>query len=556
MVQDQDMDIHHRSGRRHSNADCLSRLVYDEPTAITITDDTICASINSLDVPSLQQLDNELAPIIQILRDPLTPTTPQIRRLAKKFLLTDGILYRKAKKRPLLVIPSRLRADVLHSAHDHPASGHLGFYRTYRRISEKYYWRKLRETTLHYVKTCKLCQSRKTPTTGPQGLLQPLPCTDPPFTRCGMDFLGPFPCSRQKNTFILVCTDYSTKWAETKAIPAASAVEAAAFFIDQVVFRHGAPKELLTDRGTQFMAELTQKILRCIGTRHVKTTSYHPQTNGLTERFNKTLADMLSMYVDQDHSNWDDALAGSTFAYNTAIQESTKASPFYLIYGRDPFAPMDRVLPVSEHPPRTRPVQDARAEALLNISRAQNKQAARYNENRRDVTYKPGQFVYVQKPTRKRGRAEKLLHQHHGPYEVLCQMGPVTYELRTNRAKGRRKTEVVHVSKLKLAHQRDEGYIATGTTGTVFFVEGVNVTASPEVVPTNPPPPITGRSNLPPPITGRPNLPPGFPRLRNLPPAPPIRPRDDPPRGHFESRHLTDQPSSTTYLGRRTLLRP
>uniref|UniRef100_A0A224Z186 Tick transposon n=1 Tax=Rhipicephalus zambeziensis TaxID=60191 RepID=A0A224Z186_9ACAR len=134
-----------------------------------------------------------------------------------------------------------------------------------------------------------------------------------------MDLLGPFPTLNSGNKWIVVATDYLTRYAETRALPKGSAAEVAKFFVENIVLRHGAPEVLITDRGTAFTADLTQAILRYSQTSHRRTTAYHPQTNGLTERLNKTIADMLAMYVDVEHKTWDAILPYVTFAYNTAV---------------------------------------------------------------------------------------------------------------------------------------------------------------------------------------------------------------------------------------------
>ncbi|GFS96237.1 transposon Ty3-I Gag-Pol polyprotein [Trichonephila clavipes] len=96
---------------------------------------------------------------------------------------------------------------------------------------------------------------------------------------------------------IIVCTDYSTRYAITKALPTAEVDEIAKFLLEEIVLRHGAPRVIITDRGAVFFDPDLFLVDLC-NIDHRFTTAYHPQTNGLTERFNKTLADMLSMYVD------------------------------------------------------------------------------------------------------------------------------------------------------------------------------------------------------------------------------------------------------------------
>lgn len=137
-----------------------------------------------------------------------------------------------------------------------------------------------------------------------------------------MDLLGPFPTSNLRTKCIVVATDYFTRYAETRGLPKSSAVKVAKFFIENIVLRHGAPEFLITDRDTAFTADLTQTILRYSEKSHRRTTAYHPQTNGLTERLNKTIANMLAMYDD--------------------VEQMT---PYKLVYGMNQATTLSPVLP-------------------------------------------------------------------------------------------------------------------------------------------------------------------------------------------------------------------
>lgn len=211
--------------------------------------------------------------------------------------LRSGVVYKNTEARRqlyLLVVPLDLRDEILFACHDKPTSGHLGFAGTLARVHQSYYWPKLASSVKRYVK----CQRRKTPPFKPAGFLHPITPPIIPFEQVGLDLLGPFPVSSSGNRWIVVATDYLTRYAETKALPRGTASEVASFFLHEIVLRQGAPSVVITDRGTAFTAQLMQDTLSQSGTSHRKTTVYHPQTNGFTEKLNKTIADILSMYVD------------------------------------------------------------------------------------------------------------------------------------------------------------------------------------------------------------------------------------------------------------------
>ncbi|GFU82093.1 retrovirus-related Pol polyprotein from transposon 412 [Trichonephila clavipes] len=267
----------------------------------------------------------------------------------EEFRFIDGILCRKNfdpdGKLWLPVIPKHLRADILRHFHDAPTAGHLGFAKTYDRIRKRFYWPGMYRNVVRYVMHCRDCQRRKSVPQRPPGRLVPIPPAIAPFHRIGIDLLGRFPKSAHGNKWIIVCTNYSTRYAITKALPTAEVDEIAKFLLEEIVLRHGAPRVIITDRGAVFRSRLVSSLVDLCNIDHRFTTAYHPQTNGLTERFNKTLADMLSMYVDVEQKNWDEILPFVTFAYNTAKQETTGFTPFYLLHGREAETTLDTMLP-------------------------------------------------------------------------------------------------------------------------------------------------------------------------------------------------------------------
>lgn len=281
-----------------------------------------------------------------------------------------------------------------------------------------------------------------------------------------MDLLGPFPTSSSGNKWIVVATDYLTRYAETTALPRATAPEIAKFFLYNIVLRHGAPAVIITDRGAAFTAEFMQDVLRLTHSTHRKSTAYHPQTNGLTERLNRTLADMLSMYIDVNHKTWDEILPYATFAYNTAVQETTRFTPFELVYGRQVTTTLDAMLPVDNSDTTdenienlTERAEEARQLARIRIRTQQGIDARRYNMGRRNVEYQPGDLVWVWTPVRRRGLSEKLLRRYFGPYKVLSRLSDVCYVVvpEGNVSSSQRRQprpDAVHVVRLKAYHTR------------------------------------------------------------------------------------------------------
>ncbi|GFW34557.1 retrovirus-related Pol polyprotein from transposon 412 [Trichonephila clavipes] len=358
----------------------------------------------------------------------------------EEFRFIDGILCRKNfdpdGKLWLPVIPKHLRADILRHFHDAPTAGHLGFAKTYDRIRKRFYWPGMYRNVVRYVMHCRECQRRKSVPQRPPGRLVPIPPAIAPFHRIGIDLLGRFPKSAHGNKWIIVCTDYSTRYAITKALPTAEVDEIAKFLLEEIVLRHGAPRVIITDRGAVFRSRLVSSLVDLCNIDHRFTTAYHPQTNGLTERFNKTLADMLSMYVDVEQKNWDEILPFVTFAYNTAKQETTGFTPFYLLHGREAETTLDTMLPFCPNDFDDNNItkiaaraEESRQLARVHTLRAQDKDRRRYDSKHQMVSYAPGDLVWVYTPVRKVGLSEKLLRRYFGPYQVLRRLSAVTYEV-------------------------------------------------------------------------------------------------------------------------------
>ncbi|UYV63745.1 K02A2.6-like, partial [Cordylochernes scorpioides] len=253
----------------------------------------LCWLKNLRDPTVIEDSDEYIENIERCLGD-----TEGKRSIVEIFKEENGCLY-KRNPRPegrawLLVVPRVRRKDILKEHHNHMICGHLGVTRTMHRLKDKYFWPSMLKDVVEYVRTCHLCQSRKGSNQLPAGLLHPIPAANYPFERVGIDFLGPLPSTKNRKKWMIVLTDYYTKYAETKAVIDATAREVAKFLTENVILKHGAPRYLISDRGSQFTRNLVKEITKICQIQHCLTTSYHPQTNGLTERLSRTLINMIS----------------------------------------------------------------------------------------------------------------------------------------------------------------------------------------------------------------------------------------------------------------------
>ena len=457
-LQEYNFEVTYKSGKKHKDADSLSRNPVEEESETPEKVDTLATISN---IAAEQRKDPELSKIIE--------THEKAEPVTKSYNLIDGILCKKnfdpSGKIWLPVIPKHCRLEVLQYFHDAPTAGHLGFARTYDRIRKRFFWPGLGRSVRRYILHCRECQRRKSIPQKPPGLLVPIPPAAVPFQRVGIDLLGRFPKSTRGNKWVIVCTDYLSRFAVTKALPTAEAPEVAKFITEEIVLRHGAPRVIITDRGKVFQSKLLTELSHLCNTIHRMTTAYHPQTNGLTERFNKTLGDMLSMYVGVEQKDWDEILPFVTFAYNTAKQETTGFTPFYLLHGREAETTLDTLFPYNIHDSEDGYVsrlvtqaEDSRQLARIRTLKAQQKDKILYDSRHRDVLYNPGDLVWIFTPVRKVGLSEKLLKRYFGPYRVVKQLSDVTYEVEElEPSRRRRKTkQVVHVLRMKKYHDPEE----------------------------------------------------------------------------------------------------
>ena len=151
-----------------------------------------------------------------------------------------------------------------------------------------------------------------------------------------MDFIGPIqPLGSWKHRYIILATDYATKWVEARATRKNDADTAGRFIFERIIMRFGHPLELVSDRGTHFLNEVISELTDRYSISHRKTTPYNPKANGLTERANGIIGKILTKVVSSHKIDWDRKLASAVYAYNTAYKSTTGKTPYFLVYGQE-----------------------------------------------------------------------------------------------------------------------------------------------------------------------------------------------------------------------------
>src|SRR3954449_554438 len=264
----------------------------------------------------------------------------QLFKQTKNYVIENNLLYKKDQKHSeklYRVIQKEELPAILYMMHNDSTNEHFATDATFNKIKTRYYWPQYYEDIKRYVESCNACQQRKR--SKKNNLLHPIPVHSP-FYQVGIDFVGPLPRTQRGKKYILVAMDYLTKWPEAQAVAEANADTTVNFIYEQILCRHGCPQIILSDRGTHFNNQVVKKLTEKFKINHLFSTPYHPQTNELVKRFNRTLCESLAK-LSLKNNNWNLYIALTLFAYRTTKHATTQIEPFFLVYGRSARLPID-----------------------------------------------------------------------------------------------------------------------------------------------------------------------------------------------------------------------
>ena len=372
----------------------------------------------------------------------------------KGYMYEQGILVQEEEDclgdvSSRIVVPEGRRESLLKLAHSGVASGHFGVKKTYAKLASHFTWPKMYVQVKEMVKTCPGCQ-RAAKNLNARAPLQPLPCIGEPFRLVAMDIVGPIPRSASGYKYLLTLMDLYSKYPEAiplKKIDNEAVLEA----LLEVISRHGIPEAILTDQGSVFMSRLTKSVCNVLGIEQIRTSPYHPQSDGALERWHACLKGMLKR-SEVDLKYWDKSLKYLLFAYRDTPHTVTGFSPFELLFGRDVKGPLSLV-----HSSWME--NEAGVEAnvwLVNLKQqmaitssvvtereklAKTKMKVAFDKHAKEKMFDVGEEVLVRRPGLKR----KLGDSWDGPYKILEKISPLNYKIDTP---GRR-SKVLHVNLLK-----------------------------------------------------------------------------------------------------------
>ncbi|GFW49757.1 hypothetical protein TNCV_358601 [Trichonephila clavipes] len=276
--------------------------------------------------------------------DSLKTVREELKLNKGNFLLIDGLIYHRDKilNEPVmqLVLP-RCRIDkVMKLAHESVFGGHMGVKKTKERIKYNFFWPNMSGEIAEFVQTCKGCQLRKPEKIGDRAPITPIVRPELPFEIVNIDVIGPIqPPSGRGHKYVLCMMDQHTRWPEAVPLRSLTAKNACDSLL-QIFSRTGIPSIIASDQGTNFKSALTQEFTKRIGSSPRFSCPGYPASNGLVERWNKVLKDMIHHVIREDPRSWDRQLPFLLFAYREVPNTTTGVSPFRLLYGREARGPL------------------------------------------------------------------------------------------------------------------------------------------------------------------------------------------------------------------------
>ena len=489
-----DFDIAFRPGYLHANADAMSRKPPKRPclypecmeckkseiteeTVKTLSETEINVTVlpNWLNVWShdeLRELQGQNVAISEMIRLKLQSENKPLKSVIMQgqgdvitlwnqwevLQVHDGLLYRQTEndqgaKFLQLLAPREIRDKIFFHLHEQRYAGHLGRDRTIEAIKKRFYWPGMAVDVARWCKECQVCARGKPGPGKGKSALQQFKVYRP-MSVIAVDILGPLPVTNSQNMYIIVCGCYFTKWKEAFAVLNHTAAVVADKLVQEVFLRFGFPDQIHTDQGREFESDLFKSICNLLGIEKTRTCAYNAKSDGMVERFNRTLVAMLSMFVDENRSDWDDHLPYVMAAYRATQHKSTGLTPNMLMLNREIDCPLDLMVGL---PPGTETIEcpikyvewvknatrNAFEFAYGQLKVAATRQKRYYDRGLRPREFQEGSWVWRWYPPKAN---LKLGLGWVGPYLVLRRLSYLTYQVQKDKDS---KVLTVHVDHLK-----------------------------------------------------------------------------------------------------------
>jgi hypothetical protein len=358
----------------------------------------------------------------------------------KSFEVKDGLIYYSPNSeiRTLCIPHSEFRGrKVTELVIDqvHRIVGHMGSSITGNYARRSFWWPSLGSDIKAFCDSCATCQAIKTSNQRPQGLLHSLPIPTKPWSSIGMDFVGPFPLADDVDYIWVVLCRLTSLVHLIPLRTTTTAAQLAPIFMSQIVRLHGLPETIVSDRDPKFTSQFWTETHRLLGIKLAKSTAFHPQTNGASERMIRKVSQVLRAMVRPDQLDWPKHLPAVEFALNSSVNESTGFAPFELTYGYVPKTIQtigeSEFAGVQDFADNARDLVIRAHDALIE-SRVRQTHNANVRRRQDDDRLEIGHHVYLSTKNLNlpKARARKLMPKYIGPYEIIsCDRSQSYYTL-------------------------------------------------------------------------------------------------------------------------------
>ncbi|KAJ9552293.1 hypothetical protein OSB04_016338 [Centaurea solstitialis] len=368
----------------------------------------------------------------------------KVRLKSSRYMIFDDQLYRRSTTGLILrcVVNKQQVDQILQEMHDGECGNHSGGRSLANRISRQgYYWPTLREDSIRYVQRCDACQRHSGTSHLPSEPLHSV-LIPWPFMRWGMDIVGKLPPAPGQKVFLLVLTDYFSKWIEAAAFSQVRDKEVISFIQTNIIYRFGVPSEITCDNGSQFISERTRKFCDERGIKLITSTPRYPQSNGLAESSNKTIINSIRKRLKAAKGRWVEELPSVLWANRTTPRTSTGQTPFSLVYGCEAVLPIESQVPVARHRTIERnsidlcydidALEELREKAFQKMA-SQKAMVERYfNKKVKIKVFQVGDHVLRRVfPNTQESNAGKLSIKWEGPYIITKIVGKGAYKIST-----------------------------------------------------------------------------------------------------------------------------
>ncbi len=440
-------EIVHRQGKRHGNADALSRKpqIKAEESSVNSVDNMVS------DFVEYQQGNQEIVKIIDAIRLERKPTEDEIRTWSKSsqklvrrwnclFLRNNLLMLTRFEVDncpDVIVVPPEKIGDICYLFHASPGGAHMGITATQRKLENRFWWPGILNDVADFIRCCLFCQSSKPTQHTAEHKLHPIPFGFP-MDLVQIDIAGPMFPQSSRFSHALFIVDAFTGWLEVVPLADTDAVSVAKAFLNEWVSRFGAPERLLSDQGGNVAGEVIKSMCDVLGIKKIRTTPYHPQGNGRAERSIGTIKRLIRAMGNERNLAWDEVLPYALLAFRSAVNNSSGFTPHRLLFGREMVLPQDILSGNVENIPTSKYALDVRDNLMEmektardNFSLARKRQAAVHQKKvRRQRCFREGDYVYRVNRSSSKKNIPRL-----GPYEVVEVMAHDVFKIRSQDAR-------------------------------------------------------------------------------------------------------------------------